>query len=159
MRASYLFITLMILTGMVVLFGDLPASSFPPVVHTILGQNPNNNTWYKDFRLWQFDTDNGNDIEDETNVTLGTKIWGILNTVGQYAVVGGATALGIITKTEYLIFGPLAVTMGLWFQYLWYGILISSGKLDIISPLNYFIYGILTFVYWFAVLEWLRGKA
>jgi len=148
MRASYLFITLFILTGLVLLFTDTPESTFPPVVATLMGQNPENNTWYENLRLWDFSA-------EEENSTAG----GILNTVGQYLVVGGATAIGVITRSEYMIFGGLAVTMGMWFQHIWYALLISNEQLNMIYPFNLFLYGILTFVYWFAVLEWLRGKA
>jgi len=148
MRASYLFITLFILTGLVLLFTDTPESTFPPVVATLMGQNPENNTWHENLRLWDFNIIEGNS-------TAG----GILNTVGQYLVVGGATAIGVITRSEYMIFGGLAVTMGMWFQHIWYALLISNEQLNMIYPFNLFLYGILTFVYWFAVIEWLRGKA
>ncbi len=148
MRASYLFITLFILTGLVLLFTDTPESTFPPVVATLMGQNPENNTWHENFKLWDFSA------EEEKSTTKG-----ILNTVGQYLVVGGATAIGVITKSEYMIFGGLAVTMGMWFQHIWYALLISNEQLNMIYPFNLFLYGILTFVYWFAVIEWLRGKA
>lgn len=150
MRASYLFFTLFILTGLVLLFTDTPESTFPPIVATLMGQNPENNTWYANLRLWDFSAGEGNS-------TTG----GILKTVGQYLVVGGATAIGIITRasSEYMIFGGLAVTMGMWFQHIWYALLISNEQLNMIYPFNLFLYGILTFVYWFAVLEWLRGKA
>lgn len=148
MRASYLFITLFILTGLVLLFTDTPESTFPPVVATLMGQNPENNTWYENLRLWNFKA-------EEKNSTTG----GILKTVGQYLVVGGAAAIGVITKSEYMIFGGLAVTMGMWFQHIWYALLISNEQLNMIYPFNLFLYGILTFVYWFAVIEWLRGKA
>lgn len=136
MKAFSLFITLIVLTGILVTFGFVHESSMPGMISGILGLEEI--SWYQ-----------------YLNITGSSGVGGILLHASIWTILG---LVGIVTKNEYMIWGALVASIGVMFQRIWWGILIASDNFSVIAPFNYLMYGIITFVYCWAMIEWIRRQ-
>lgn len=153
-----LFVGIMLLTGLLVTFGIVDNDRLPPVVNAVLGQDENY-SWYDYFRIWNFRSEDEGEATEEEMEEEGwwSNALSLIANVGSIIVVGGATAIGALTKNDAMLYSGLIVTIGGWFMSIWWAI-VTSDFMMMIEPLNYLLYGVVSLVFWWSLIEWLRGK-
>lgn len=156
------------MTGMAILFGFVPSGSIPAPLEALL--NPDTEFgWYAIFGLDTLMFENMTDeeaaaLEEEKGGWFSRfrdsvgKGWDVITSAGFFALVGSAATLaGIWYKNEYLIWGPAIFGFGAMVLNAWWGLLII-GPMSAFSPLNLLFFGVITFLYVFATIEWMRGR-
>jgi hypothetical protein len=130
MRTINVFLFVLILTGLLVIFGFVPQGEIALIDALLYG-----GSWFNLFRLGQF---------------LSSGIW--------LLPVGGL--MSVLFKSDSFIWYGLSTTIAYTFINLWRIILQVGAENPVVpAPFNYFAFGIITFLLAFGAVEWARGKS